>query len=55
MRKPRDNVRLQHYIFSQKSSFKFKLPKEGSSDFSSPRTLPAYLLGSLEVRFSEVP
>lgn len=55
MRKSRANVRLHHYIFSQKFSFKFKPPKGGRAGFSSSHTLPAYLLRSLEVRFSKVP
>lgn len=56
MRKPRDNVRLQHYAFSKKFSLKFKPPKGGRAGFSPPHTLPAYLLlRSLEVTFSKVP
>lgn len=48
-----DNVRIQHYTFRKKFSFKFKPPKRGKADFSSPHTLPAYLLlRSLEVIFS---
>lgn len=46
MRKPRDNVRLQHKICCQNFSFKFKTPKGCRDGFSSPHLLTPYLLGS---------